>query len=185
MMRRADKMNTTPESRGLLGSAREDSQSDARGGQSPRYVWPCVAALAVYLVGLACGPLPRATWSLPVVLTGGLIAAAVCMQWLLWYVRSTGRAAKARQVLLVHTWLGSVMPLLLLLHTSKLGRGSLLALNIVFITNLVVGLVNPSVVRPQARSLRKLWFVAHIALSLATIPLLAIHAWTRLRYRFE
>jgi len=74
------------------------------------------------------------------------------------------------------------MPLLLVLHAPRLGHGALLALSLVFVGNLAVGLVNPTVMRPETKALRAIWLVVHVGLSLVTIPLMMIHVWTRLRF---
>jgi hypothetical protein len=154
----------------------------------PSYVWPCAASLGLYIIAMLlaqAGKTPALLAPLqggqPLV-TGVLLGAATCMQWLLWRTRSGGGSAKARSMLLLHTWLGSLMPLLLVLHAPRLGRGALLALSLVFAGNLAVGLVNPTVMRPETKVLRSIWLVVHVGLSLLTIPLLAIHVWTRLRF---
>lgn len=173
---------------GALSAAQARARAEPRGGARPRYVWPCAASLALYVGAMAWShaggsSLPLLAVALSPIVSGSLVALATALQWLLWRTRSGGGAASARAMLRLHTWLGSLLPLLLLLHTPKLGRGALLALSLLFSANLAVGLVNPTVVRPRSKTLRTAWFVTHVALSLVTIPLLAAHVWTRVRYR--
>lgn len=168
-----------------LTSAAPRRSSGAPPGARPRYLWPALGALAFYVAMMAAGSrAPFPTRALPL-LTGLLLAAGIALQWLLWRVRSGGSTKHARTLLKLHTWLGGALPLVLLLHTSKLGRGALLALSLTFGANLAIGLANPTVTRLGTPRQRSIWLALHVGLSLITIPLLAIHVWTRLRYRFE
>jgi hypothetical protein len=89
------------------------------------------------------------------------------------------RAAKALYPL--HQTLGALAPLLLFLHSTRLGFGYLVVLSVVYLANNLVGLVNPSAF-PRIKSVLSVWTIVHIALSVLVVVLTAYHAWTALYY---
>ena len=96
--------------------------------------------------------------------------------------RSTNRWARAARALYSwHQIAGAFSPVLLFLHSTRLGFGYLLLLSTVYVANNVVGLVSPSVF-PRLEMLVPFWVIAHIALSVLLAALVVYHAWTALSY---
>jgi hypothetical protein len=115
------------------------------------------------------------------VATGAALGLFLCFQWLLAICRISGflRAAKA-----LHPWhqtTGIFAPVLLFLHSTRLGFGYLVVLSAVYFADSVVGLVNPSAF-PRIKSVVSLWTVVHVALSVLLVALAVYHAWTALYY---
>lgn len=113
--------------------------------------------------------------------SGSLLAGFVCFQWLLALLRVNRRTRAARALYSWHQTAGAFSPVLLFLHSTRLGFGYLLVLSTVYIANNVVGLVSPSTF-PRLKLLMPLWMIAHIALSVLLAALVVYHAWTALYY---
>jgi hypothetical protein len=80
-----------------------------------------------------------------------------------------------------HQTAGAFSPVLLLLHSTRLGFGYLLVLSTVYVANNVVGLVSPSSF-PRFKMIMPFWMIAHIALSVLLTALVVYHARTALYY---
>jgi hypothetical protein len=115
------------------------------------------------------------------VASGSLLAGFVCFQWLLALSRINRWARAARALFSWHQIAGVFSPVLLFLHSTRLGFGYLLVLSTVYMANNVVGLVSPSAF-PRLKMLMPFWVIAHIALSVLLASLVVYHAWTALSY---
>jgi hypothetical protein len=113
--------------------------------------------------------------------SGSLLAGFVCFQWLLALLRVNRWARAARAVYSWHQIAGVFSPVLLLLHSTRLGFGYLLALSTVYIGNNVVGLLSPSAF-PRLKTMMPFWLITHIALSVLLAALVVYHGWTALYY---
>ena len=113
--------------------------------------------------------------------SGSLLAGFVSFQWLLALLRVNrwGRAAKALYPW--HQTAGAFAPILLFVHSLRLGFGYLFVLSAVYTVNNVLGLVSPSAV-PRLKPLLPFWLIAHIALSVLLTVLVVYHGWTALNY---
>jgi methionine sulfoxide reductase heme-binding subunit len=127
---------------------------------------------------------PLSTWQGDTaykIMSGSLLAAFVCFQWLLALLRVNRWARAARALYAWHQSAGALSPVLLFLHSTRLGFGYLFVLSTVYITNNVLGLVSPSTF-PRYKTLLPFWVIAHIALSVLLTALVVYHAWTALYY---
>jgi hypothetical protein len=115
------------------------------------------------------------------VATGALLALFLSFQWLLAICRISGFMRAAKALYPWHQTLGALAPLLLFLHSTRLGFGYLVVLSVVYLANNLVGLVNPSAF-PRIKSVLSVWTIVHIALSVLVVVLTAYHAWTALYY---
>jgi len=115
------------------------------------------------------------------VASGSLLAGFVCFQWLLALLRVNRWARAARALYSWHRIVGAFSPVLLFLHSTRLGFGYLLVLSTVYMANNVVGLVSPSAF-PRLKMLVPFWVISHIALSVLLTALVVYHAWTALYY---
>jgi len=115
------------------------------------------------------------------VASGSLLAGFVCFQWLLALLRVNRWARAARVLYPWHQTVGAFSPVLLFLHSTRLGFGYLFVLSTVYVANNVLGLVSPSAF-PRLKVLLPFWVIAHIALSVLLAALVVYHAWTALYY---
>jgi hypothetical protein len=115
------------------------------------------------------------------VVSGSLLGGFVCFQWLLALLRANRWARAARALYSWHQTAGAFSPVLLFLHSTRVGFGYLLVLSTVYVTNNVLGLVSPSAF-PRLKTLLPFWVIAHIALSVLLAALVVYHAWTALYY---
>jgi hypothetical protein len=113
--------------------------------------------------------------------SGSLLAGFVCFQWLLALSRVNRWARAAKALYSWHQAAGAFSPVLLFLHSTRLGFGFLLALSTVYVGNNVVGLLSPSAF-PRLKAVLPFWVIAHIALSVLLAALVVYHAWTALSY---
>jgi hypothetical protein len=121
----------------------------------------------------------RQTWYK--VASGSLLAGFVCFQWLLALLRVNRWARAARALYSWHRTAGAFSPVLLFLHSTRLGFGYLFVLSTVYVANNALGLVSPSAF-PRLKTLVPFWMIAHIALSVLLAALVVYHAWTALYY---
>lgn len=135
-----------------------------------------VAVLAAYL-GQAVAQLEvpwLAAWQRDEVYklaTGGVLVAFLGLQWL-----------SARRRRDVHVWVGALAPLVLYAHASRFAYGYLAWLVAVYLGVGAVGLVHRPIVTRRARRLYVAWFIAHLALSVLLIVLVAYHAVIAIAY---
>ena len=115
------------------------------------------------------------------VATGAALAAFISFQWLLAFCRVSGWGRAAKALYPWHQTVGTLAPLVLFLHSTRVGFGYLVVLSAVYLANNVVGLVNPCAF-PRLRAVISTWTITHIALSVLLIALAAYHAWTALYY---
>jgi hypothetical protein len=115
------------------------------------------------------------------IVSGSLLAGFVCFQWALALFRANRWARAARAFYSWHRAAGAFSPVLLFLHSTRLGFGYLLALSGVYVANNVLGLVSPSSF-PRLKILLPFWVIAHIALSVLLAALVVYHVWTALSY---
>ena len=115
------------------------------------------------------------------VATGSLLAVFLSFQWLLALCRVGGWLRAAKALYPWHQTFGALAPVLLFLHSMRLGFGYLAVLSVVYLANNLVGLVNPSAF-PRVKAMLSLWTIAHIALSVLLVALTCYHAWTALYY---
>jgi hypothetical protein len=113
--------------------------------------------------------------------TGVALGMFLSFQWLLAVCRMSGFLRTAKALYPWHQTIGALAPVLLFLHSTRLGFGYLLVLCTVYLANNLVGLVNPSAF-PRVKSVLSLWTIFHIALSVLVVALTAYHAWTALYY---
>jgi cytochrome b561 len=152
-------------------------------------VWTSFAGIAMWLLffeqlelGFEWRPLSAwqgQTWYK--IASGSVLAGFVCFQWLLALLRVNRWARAARALYPWHQTAGAFSPVLLFLHSTRLGFGYLLALGTVYVANNVLGLVSPSTF-PRLKMLAPFWVIAHVALSVLLTALVVYHAWTALYY---
>jgi hypothetical protein len=113
--------------------------------------------------------------------SGSLLAGFLCFQWLLALLRVNRWARAARALYSWHQTAGAFSPVLLFLHSTRLGFGYLLVLSTVYVANNVVGLVSPSAF-PRLKILLPFWVISHIALSVLLVAMVVYHVGTVLYF---
>lgn len=130
--------------------------------------------------GLKIAPLDAlqrgATWKL---VTGALLVAFLAFQWTLAIVRMRAKSSAAAP-LRWHRWIGALGPVLFYAHATRFGYAYLAALSSVFLGNILLGAAAPLLYRLQGRGWTKVvatgWPVLHVAASVLTVVLTAVHA---------
>jgi hypothetical protein len=115
------------------------------------------------------------------VATGSGLAVFIVFQWSLAGCRMSGLSRIAKALHPWHQTVGALAPVLLFLHSTRLGFGYLAILSGVYFAGNVVGLVNPHAF-PRIKAWLSWWTIVHIALSVLLVALASYHAWTALYY---
>jgi hypothetical protein len=113
--------------------------------------------------------------------SGALLGGFVAFQWLLALLRVNRSMRAARALYSWHQTAGALSPVLLFLHSTRMGFGYLFVLSTVYAGNNVLGLVNPAAF-PRLKTFVPFWVVAHIALSVLLTVLIGYHVWTAVNY---
>lgn len=120
-----------------------------------------------------------ATWKL---VTGTLLVAFLAFQWTLAIVRMRAKSSAARP-LRWHRFVGALGPVLFYAHATRFGYAYLAALSSVFLGNILLGAAAPLLhrlhgraARPWTKVLALGWPIVHVAASVLTVVLTAVHA---------
>jgi hypothetical protein len=111
------------------------------------------------------------TWKL---VTGCALVVFLGYQWVLAALRARGSKG-ANKHLRWHRCVGACGPLLFYAHASRFGYAYLAALSGLFLGNLLLGAAAPLLQRIHVKAIRLGWPVLHIAASVLTLVLTAIH----------
>jgi len=115
------------------------------------------------------------------VVSGLALAALVGWQW--YYALARRRPnADVRARFVQHLWVGSLAPLLLLVHALSTGYGYQTALAWTLLINCALGLLSPRVANRQYRAWERLWLPLHIVTSILVVALITIHLTVVLRF---
>jgi hypothetical protein len=122
------------------------------------------------------------TWKL---VTGGLLVAFLGFQWTLAALRMRGAKSLGLH-LRWHRLAGALGPVLFFAHASRFGYAYLAALSGLFLGNILLGAAAPLLQRlPRRREDKRAswgklvatgWPIAHVAASVLTVVLTAVHA---------
>jgi hypothetical protein len=96
--------------------------------------------------------------------TGGVLVGYLALQW---------SAAPQRREL--HKLLGAFAPLVLYAHTTRFAYGYLAWLVAVYLGVVAIGLLHAPIVGRRAKRLFTGWFIAHLALAVLLVILVAYH----------
>ena len=77
--------------------------------------------------------------------------------------------------------MGIIGPLLLFVHSTRLGFGYLMLLTGFFIGSTLLGLASPRAF-PRLRQFSTSWLTLHVALSLTVVVLMGYHLWMALAF---
>lgn len=112
--------------------------------------------------------------------TGTLLLMTMTFQWYLFRRRWIGQMT--RRDLVIHRWAGVFAVILFGLHAARFGHTWMLSITILFLLIGVTGILNKEVMRYKTRGAYLAWFAIHIGLSVAIVPLIAVHVWVALSY---
>ncbi len=140
------------------------------------------AVLAIYLLAW---PVPglQGLRALPnyALITGALMGSYILAQAAMPLLRMGGTVPQ-RWVIRAHKLLGALGPLFLIVHADNVGYGYLSALSGVFLGSMALGLFNHETLGIKGRLPAFLWMIAHVALSVALLALVAVHVFYALSY---
>ena len=114
--------------------------------------------------------------------SGSLLCVYLATQWQVPYQRLTRSTSNARDRLSEHKIVGALGPLILYLHSSKLGVGYTFILGVLFLANAAIALLNRETLAIRARWFWWSWLTLHIALAVTVTVLGAFHACNALYY---
>ncbi|MEJ7646094.1 MAG: hypothetical protein WKF87_15980 [Chryseolinea sp.] len=110
--------------------------------------------------------------------TGLLLLLLILTQWGLTFARVTKlTSAKCEMTLSFHKWSGAISPLLLFIHSIKIGNGYLAILTLTFITNLVLGFLSIGKSKPIHIRYFQTWVLLHSVFSVVVLVLTFFHIW--------
>ncbi|WP_455212430.1 hypothetical protein [Kaarinaea lacus] len=107
-------------------------------------------------------------------LTGFVLLTYVLFQWRLAWLRMSRKKMNNKRELGLHMWLGVLTPLVLYVHSSQMGYGYQALLMGVFLTNILVGLLSPTLLKIRYRFYVVYWLVLHSGLAIL-VPILLIY----------
>jgi len=149
-----------------------------------------VAAVLAYVLQAALGWQPAGLIALQQqfnyqVGSGLVLAAFLLVQWWLPSLRLVGEHHLAARAYSAHRQLGWLAPLVFAAHSLDPGYGMLLLLSSVYLSNVVVGVFDQTVLASrQARErYHRGWLMVHVPLSVLTVLLGALHAYTAFAYK--
>ncbi|KPJ95509.1 MAG: hypothetical protein AMJ53_02590 [Gammaproteobacteria bacterium SG8_11] len=110
-------------------------------------------------------------------ITGFLLMVYVLFQWRLAWRRMGRRKIDHKRELNLHMWLGVFTPLVLYVHSSQMGYGYQALFLGVFLTNVLVGLCSPALLKIRHKSYVVYWLVLHSGLAVLVPVLLTYHLY--------
>lgn len=114
--------------------------------------------------------------------TGSLLTATLTYQWTLLYLRVTQQSRRLRRIYATHRWVGVACALSFILHAAPSGSVWMNVLSTLFFLTALTGLMNREIVRYKQDWHYKLWFLSHVSISAAMVPMIAVHIWIALAY---
>lgn len=119
--------------------------------------------------------------------SGALLLTYIVLQWTLPVLRARVgvdfRAVKFAYRW--HRWGGAISPILFYAHATWLGYGYLLALSVVYLSNLGIGLGDKTIIQDVGRRERyvRIWLYPHVALACLTVALTLFHLFVVFAYQ--
>jgi hypothetical protein len=114
--------------------------------------------------------------------SGSLLCAYLLTQWQVPYQRLTRTVSNASARLAEHKLVGVLGPLILYLHSSRLGTGYTWLLSTLFLGNAALSLLNRETLGIKARWFWFTWLTLHITLAVTVTAMGALHVCTALYY---
>jgi len=109
--------------------------------------------------------------------SGIVLLAYLLLQWRLGKTKIQNWVGSVARIVHIHKWQGALTPLVFYAHSMQLGYAYQLLLSSVFLGNIVVGMLNPEVVRVAHKAYRPSWLVIHIVLAVLTMLLVVFHLY--------
>lgn len=113
---------------------------------------------------------------------GLLLLVAILFQYALLFVRHMRLNKHIRRQYTLHRWVGCATLFLYALHAVRFGHAWTLVLSATFLLLAVSGIFHKEVVRYKSKRTYFAWLGLHIVLSIALLPLIAVHVWVALMY---
>ena len=121
---------------------------------------------------------PNFTWKIS---TGLVLLLLVSFQWCLTITRYKNSTISSI-FYKYHRYAGIIIPFFLGLHFFNYGFAWNAMLFTVFVTNIILGLLNRELFRYRNKALYWCWYALHIGLSFLLLPLIILHVWTSLTF---
>lgn len=111
--------------------------------------------------------------------SGFVLLLLILSQWYISIMRMNKEfnAVKKERFLLIHKWVGVVLPLAFFLHSTSIGYGILLLLSLVFLINIALAFINTNSFLDKQPKFFTWWLLIHIFLSVAVLIFSLLHVW--------
>ncbi len=121
------------------------------------------------------GNLQRQPWYK--ISSGTLLLLLILVQWHFSKVQANPKISAQKSIFHqnLHKWLGALSPLIFYLHAIVPGYAYLLALSILFFSNLVLGMLNNDLLSVQNRWYHHGWMVLHVGIGCLITALVVVH----------
>jgi len=114
-------------------------------------------------------------------ITGFGLFAYVYYQWHLAFIHLNKHQPTEAQRK-THRIVGAVAPLIYYIHSTELGYAYQSLLSSAFLTNCLIGSINPQFVRIKSRRYYSVWVLSHVGLAVMVVVLLFYHLYVTYTY---
>jgi predicted ferric reductase len=112
------------------------------------------------------------------IITGLILLLLILVQWSLTLARvGKLKLVQSDTTMSFHKWAGAISPLLLYIHSIKLGNGYLAILSLTFIANLILGFLSIGKIKSISIVYFKTWVLLHTIFSIVVLVLTFFHIW--------
>lgn len=115
--------------------------------------------------------------------SGLLLAMYIGSQWALSAFRITRKGKAAKWSYTFHNQAGAAAPFFFYTHAMELGYAYLFVLSLVYYSNMVVGLFNPTVLNNRNASFAFYWMIVHVTLSVLVVVFAIYHIFIVFYYQ--
>lgn len=116
--------------------------------------------------------------------SGLALSIFILLQWLLTIVRIVKRwQGRSFEFTEIHKWMGALSPLFFYFHAMEFGFAYLFILSVGYYINVVLGLLNPDVVKLKTNWYLQSWMISHVSISLLISIIMFYHIWIAFYYK--
>jgi len=115
--------------------------------------------------------------------SGLVLGGFMILQWSLTWVRVLKMKDEVNKLFIsIHKWLGAFSPLFFYAHAMEFGYAYLFFLTCLFVTNMLVGYLNPEKIGVTLKAYLQGWMIVHVTLSVLLTLLMFFHGFMAYYY---
>ena len=108
--------------------------------------------------------------------SGLILALFITFQWILTLTRVVKKWRPVSiKITHLHKWIGALSPILLYIHSMRLGYAYLFAFSILFMLNMLLGTINLDILKTRKDWVFQSWMIVHVGLSVLITFLMFFH----------